>query len=135
MAHISNIVEISEKEGERIQYRVPQAKLLSGDPLQTLTQQFTSPCGKFSCGTWESTAGHWQVEYDEEEYCEILSGMSVVRDRAGQEKVFRAGDRFVIPSGFSGTWEVVESCRKVYVAYVPRADALPESISSDNSAE
>lgn len=132
MADISNIVEFSREEGEVIQYRVPGGKLLSGNPLQTLTHRFISPCGRFSCGTWESTAGHWEVEYDEEEYCEILSGMSVVRDRAGREKVFSAGDRFVIPNGFSGTWEVVGSCRKVYVSHAPRATAAPEPISSDD---
>ncbi|HLD67170.1 MAG TPA: cupin domain-containing protein, partial [Pseudomonas sp.] len=27
------------------------------------------------------------------------------------------GDRFVIPAGFSGTWEVLEPCRKVYVMF------------------
>ena len=135
MAGISNIVEFSKEEGELIQYRVPSGKLLAGNPLQTLTHRFISPCGRFSCGTWESTAGHWEVEYDEEEYCEILSGMSVVHDRAGQKKVFRTGDRFVIPSGFSGTWEVVESCRKIYVSHAPRADVSPESVSSDDNVE
>ncbi|CAE6798580.1 cupin domain-containing protein [Paraburkholderia haematera] len=135
MADISNIVEFSKEEGELIQYRVPRGKLLSGNPMQTLTHRFISPCGRFSCGTWESTAGHWEVEYDEEEYCEILSGTSVVRDRAGREKVFRAGDRFVIPCGFSGTWEVVESCRKIYVSHAPRADVSLESIASDDNAQ
>jgi uncharacterized protein len=57
------------------------------------------------------------VNYTEMEYCEILEGVSVIRDEAGNDKVLRAGDRFVIPSGFKGTWEVVEPCRKIYVAY------------------
>jgi uncharacterized protein len=57
------------------------------------------------------------VNYTEMEYCEILKGVSVLRDEAGQQKTLSAGDRFVIPSGFKGTWEVVEPCQKIYVAY------------------
>ena len=29
----------------------------------------------------------------------------------------RTGDRFVIPAGFSGTWEVIEPTRKVYAMF------------------
>ena len=43
--------------------------------------------------------------------------MSVIRDAEGNGKTVRAGDRFVIPAGFSGTWEVLETCRKVYVIF------------------
>ena len=43
--------------------------------------------------------------------------MSVIRDAEGNGKTVRAGDRFVIPAGFSGTWEVLEDCRKVYVIF------------------
>ncbi|WP_322015689.1 cupin domain-containing protein [Paraburkholderia sp. J12] len=122
MAGISDIVDIGTKqsehfEGEHFEYRVAPEKLIAGDPLQTLTQCYTSPCGQFSTGIWASTPGHWRVNYTEMEYCEILEGVSVIRDEAGAAKELRTGDRFVIPSGFKGTWEVVESCRKIYVAY------------------
>ncbi|WP_414028394.1 cupin domain-containing protein, partial [Escherichia coli] len=30
-------------------------------------------------------------------------------------------DRFVIPAGFQGTWEVLEACRKVYVIFEAKA--------------
>ena len=33
----------------------------------------------------------------------------------------RAGDRFVIPAGFRGTWEVLETCRKIYVTFEQKA--------------
>jgi uncharacterized protein len=125
MMDVSNIIRLNNEPGELVQYRVPQGKLLAGNPVQTLKHGFISPCGRFSCGIWESTAGHWEVEFDEDEYCEILSGTSVVRDRAGQVSVFRAGDRFVVPSGFAGTWEVVDTCRKVYVSYARVAEHEP----------
>ncbi|MCY1403997.1 hypothetical protein D9M71_191940 [compost metagenome] len=57
------------------------------------------------------------MNYTEHEYCEILQGVSVIRDQDGNARTVRTGDRFVIPAGFQGTWEVLESCRKVYVIF------------------
>jgi uncharacterized cupin superfamily protein len=31
--------------------------------------------------------------------------------------VIAAGDTFVIPAGFVGTWEVLEDCRKIYAIF------------------
>ncbi|MBN3832626.1 DUF861 domain-containing protein [Burkholderia sp. Ac-20344] len=53
----------------------------------------------------------------EAEYCEILEGTSVIADPEGNTNTVRTGDRFVIPPGFRGTWEVVERTRKIFVAY------------------
>jgi uncharacterized cupin superfamily protein len=46
-----------------------------------------------------------------------MSGLVVVRDEAGGERTFRAGDSFVMPAGFVGTWEVVETARKLYATF------------------
>lgn len=59
----------------------------------------------------------WRIDYTEHEYCEIISGTAVLRDEAGGEKTLRPGDRFIIPAGFKGTWEVVEPCRKYYAVF------------------
>jgi uncharacterized protein len=114
---ISAITDALAPNGEPVQYRVSPEKLIAGDPLQTLTPGFTSPCGRFSTGIWESTPGRWKVAYTEAEYCEILAGTSVITDEEGNAKTLRTGHRFVIPPGFRGTWEVVEHTRKIFVAY------------------
>jgi hypothetical protein len=59
------------------------------------------------------------VHYSEHEYCEILAGHSLLHDRSGQRRELRAGDRFVIPAGFEGSWEVLETTRKHYVIFEP----------------
>ncbi|MGU7784729.1 cupin domain-containing protein [Burkholderia sp. PU8-34] len=121
MTDITNLVDLIQDPAELIQSRVPRGLLLAGNPMQTLTRHYISPCGQFSCGIWECTPGRWTIEYDESEYCEMLSGVAIVRDRDGNERVLRAGDRFVIPPGFRGTWEVVEACRKIYASHAPQA--------------
>jgi len=65
---------------------------------------------------WSGQTRH-SIKRTEHEYCEILQGVSVLRDGEGNAKTLRVGDRFVIPAGLRGTWEVLEACRKIYVIY------------------
>ena len=96
-------------------------KILKGDPEQSVRNHYGSPCGQFQVGIWEGAVGQWTFNYTEHEYCEILQGVSVIRDQDGNAKTVRAGDRFVIPAGLKGTWEVLEPCRKVYVMFESKA--------------
>ncbi len=114
---IETIVDFSKPGTKPEQYRPAAEKILKGDPQQTLYNHYNSPCSQFSAGVWEGEVGQWRINYTEHEYCEIVHGVSVLRDEAGGTRVLRAGDRFVIPAGFKGTWEVLEPCRKIYVVF------------------
>ena len=98
-------------------YFLPAEKLLRGNPRQTVWLHYTDPSGKFMTGLWHSEPGLWKVFYTEEEYCQMLEGVSIIGDAAGIRTTVRAGDEFVIPAGFVGTWEVVEPTRKRFVIY------------------
>ncbi|WP_084307032.1 cupin domain-containing protein [Phytopseudomonas flavescens] len=115
--NIEQIVDLANGGGSAEDYRPAAEKILKGDPLQQLRNHYASPCGQFNAGSWEGAIGQWTVDYSEHEYCEILQGVAVLRDREGNARTVRAGDRFVIPAGFVGTWEVLEPCRKVYVVF------------------
>lgn len=114
---IQQIVDFAQSTPSAEHYRPASEKILKGDPEQQVKNHYASPCGQFNAGFWEGAVGQWTVSYSEHEYCEILQGVSVLRDAHGNAKTVRAGDRFVIPAGFSGTWEVLEPCRKVYVIF------------------
>lgn len=114
---IHTIVDFNQGNGSPESYRPAPEKILKGDPQQQVRNHYTSPCNQFNAGVWEGDIGQWTVNYSEHEYCEILQGVSVLRDGEGNAKTVRAGDRFVIPAGFVGTWEVLEHCRKVYVIF------------------
>ena len=99
------------------EYHLPAEKLLAGNPKQRLWVQYQDPSGRFCAGVWASETGKWKVRYTEEEYCRMLEGTSVITDDKGVRVTLRAGDEFVIPRGFTGTWEVVEPTRKRFVIY------------------
>lgn len=102
-------------------YFLAPEKLVAGNPRQTVWLDYTDASGQFFAGTWRSEPGKWHIRYTEEEYCELLEGHSVVTDSAGQTTVLRAGDRFVIPRGFVGTWEVVDATTKRFVIFEAKA--------------
>jgi uncharacterized cupin superfamily protein len=99
------------------EYFLPPEKLLQGNPRQTVWMHYTDPSAKFMVGIWHSEPGRWRILYTEEEFCRILEGVSVLTDHAGNPVTVRAGDEFVVPAGFSGTWEVLEPTRKRFVIY------------------
>jgi uncharacterized cupin superfamily protein len=108
------------------EYFLPAEKLLQGNPRQTAWVHYTDPSGRFTAGLWHSERGCWKIHYTEEEYCQVLEGLSVITDQAGTAVTVRAGEEFVIPAGFSGTWEVVEPTRKRFVIYEAGTPAAPE---------
>lgn len=98
-------------------YRPPAERIVAGDPVQTAAIAFTSADGRFSAGSWTAERGTWRVVFTESEFCHLLEGVIVVTDEAGGRTTFRAGDAFVSPAGFTGTWEIVEPARKLFASY------------------
>ena len=95
-------------------------RILSGSPRQTVQNHYADPSEQFFAGIWSSTPGKWRVRYTEHEFCHLTSGSVVVTSEEGERWEFWAGDSFVIPAGFAGTWEVIEDCSKLYATFESR---------------
>ena len=106
--------------GEPETYHLAAEKLIEGNPLQSLWLHYTDPTRQFCAGVWHSEVGKWRISYTEEEYCQILEGTSVITSASGEAVTVTAGESFVIPRGFVGTWEVLTPTRKNFVIYEPR---------------
>ncbi len=89
-------------------------RLIAGMPKFT-TWNIEERDGKLFSGVWRSTPGKWRIEYDEWEYCHILSGVSVISEDGGVSTRVSAGDSFLLRPGFKGSWEVVDTTTKEYV--------------------
>jgi uncharacterized protein len=100
---------------------VPAAdKVLAGSPEHRIWNYFTDSTQTFFAGRWSGTRGKWRVRYTENELCVMTAGRVVITSDLGESNTFVAGDAFVIPAGFAGTWEVLEDCSKVYAIFEPR---------------
>ena len=104
-----------ETEGVEAEAGAPAAdRLISGNPVFATWNVEEADGGLYS-GIWEATPGKWRIEYDEWEFCHILSGVSVIAEDGGEARTVKAGDSFVLRPGFKGSWEVIETTRKEYV--------------------
>ena len=90
-------------------------RVVAGDPRHVTELRFESPDGRLIAGTWTSTPGKWRAFADRDEFCTILSGHVRLIDAEGRAQTFRTGDAFLIPDGFRGFWEVLETTTKHFV--------------------
>jgi len=98
----------------------PVERLIAGAPELQVRNYFTDRTQQFFAGRWSATRGKWQVRYTENELCVMTAGRVIIESAAGERMSFGAGDAFLIPAGFTGTWEVVEDCSKIYAIFEPR---------------
>jgi uncharacterized cupin superfamily protein len=67
-------------------------------------------------GVWEAGKGKLILEnFPFTEYVLMIHGSVIVTEKDGASMVFKAGDTFVIPKGWSGVWDVQERMKKQIV--------------------
>lgn len=113
------IVDFGRAPAEITVSKPAEDRLIAGSPQHRVSNFFSDTTGRFFAGVWESTPGTWKVRYTENEFCHMTAGRVRITDSEGRRREFGPGDSFVIPAGFEGTWEVVESARKLYAVYEP----------------
>jgi uncharacterized protein len=113
------IVDFANASSELTISKPADDRLLEGSPEQRTRNFFSDATGRFFAGTWESSPGKWKIRYTENEFCHMTAGRVRITDANGRQREFKAGDTFVIPAGFAGTWEVLESARKLYAIFEP----------------
>jgi uncharacterized cupin superfamily protein len=92
-------------------------RLLAGNPRLEVRNYFADPSQQFFAGRWSATRGKWRVRYSEHELCVMTAGRVVLESADGTRSAFGPGDAFVVPAGFTGTWEVLEDCSKIYAIF------------------
>jgi uncharacterized cupin superfamily protein len=98
----------------------PADRLITGDPRQQITNYFSDPTQQFHSGVWSSTRGKWRIRYTESEFCCLTRGRVALENLEGRRWEFAAGEGFLVPGGFTGTWEVIEDCTKFYAIFEAR---------------
>jgi uncharacterized cupin superfamily protein len=89
-------------------------RVIAGKPVTRVSNYFTDSSQQFFAGRWSAGRGKWRVRYTENELCVMTAGRVVIESDSGERNTFVSGDAFVVPAGFSGTWEVLEACSKIY---------------------
>lgn len=114
-----NLIKLGSSLVEEVS-RPAAERLVHGDPVHRVANVYADPSQQFFVGRWSATQGKWRVRYTEHELCVMTGGRVLIANDAGEVHTFVAGDAFVIPAGFCGTWEVLEDCSKIYAIFEAR---------------
>jgi uncharacterized cupin superfamily protein len=96
----------------------PSAEPLTSDIMTRSYVPFSSLDGKVLCGTWECEPGASRWEFLERgEFIHVLSGSMTVASDGGEPVTLTAGTSAVFPLGWTGTWTVHETLRKVFTVF------------------
>jgi uncharacterized cupin superfamily protein len=124
LKHINDVIDFATNKVKAEISTVPQARIVAGvaghveTTINTKTlNHYTDPTEQFFAGIWQSSVGANSINYTEEELCTILEGRVRLTDLNGNAKEFGAGNTFVIPSGFKGTWETLAPVKKIAVMW------------------
>ncbi|NND03768.1 MAG: DUF861 domain-containing protein [Acidimicrobiia bacterium] len=86
----------------------------SGDPKVRFAEMYDQE-GR-EAGMWACTPGGWAIENrPDTEAVLILSGEATITDADGTATTVGPGDFFVLPRGWSGRWDILETVEKLYV--------------------
>ncbi len=73
--------------------------------------------GDQEVGIWECTPGPSRWLLETHEFIQVVAGRMTVTVDGGGPLELAAGDTAVFPKGWSGTWDIAETLRKVYVIF------------------
>lgn len=94
----------------------PRVGAVSGSPMTRTLCWHEAADGAPAVGVWECTPGVWDVEgAAASETIVITAGRGRLTDAGGRSVDVGPGDTVLLPRGWHGRWEVVETLRKIYV--------------------
>lgn len=89
---------------------------------------FVDATGCFTAGVWACNAGTLEIRnLAIDEACYLIEGMVVITDHLGYSATFRAGEAFVFPRGFSGTWHMPIPTKKYNAMHTPNGGLVGTS--------
>lgn len=81
---------------------------------------YVDPTQHFTAGVWACDAGTLEIRnLAVDEACYLIEGRVIITDERGNSEEFRAGEGFVLPRGFSGTWHMPVAIRKYNAMHNP----------------
>ena len=114
---VDSVVLVSKEAGDAFVPALDSYELRSEQWEECEYHCFRDPSGQVLVAFWEGEPGVVRLgQWPYDEVCILLEGKVAVVDDEGGRREFVAGQSFVVPRSFSGTWETVERSRKIFIA-------------------
>jgi uncharacterized cupin superfamily protein len=92
----------------------PRSGADSGTPM--MSGRVLHDAGGIEVGIWRCTPGGWSItDRQDTESVLILAGRARITDASGDSSEITAGSALVLPKGWSGRWDILDTVVKHYV--------------------
>jgi uncharacterized cupin superfamily protein len=91
----------------------PPQMVLSGEPVSRHSKLLTNRDRMTTLILWDCTPGSFRWRYPKDETVFVISGEAFMSIEGGKERRFAAGDVGFFPAGYTCTWRITETFRKV----------------------
>jgi uncharacterized cupin superfamily protein len=116
---LTGLVHESDLLNLQLPSKGPRTDATSGSPEQFSLTLFDD--GRVRLGVWECTPGSFPAAKDGVgEHGHIIAGDATLHGTDGTSVELRPGVTFVTPDGWSGSWEIRETVRKVFMVWPTR---------------
>jgi uncharacterized cupin superfamily protein len=88
----------------------------TGEEMQTTGVTLWEKDGS-ETGVWECTPGPSRWTLDTNEFVHVLAGKMTITEDGGRPVDVGPGDTLLFPKGWTGTWDIHETIRKLYVIF------------------
>lgn len=104
-------------------------RLITGNPQRTTWNHYTNASGEVYAGVWRCEPGAWRISMGEreDEFFFVTQGRCRLQSDDGVVVECISGQSLVIPAGFSGIFEVLETLEKHYMIVDRRAPEAADS--------
>lgn len=100
---------------ENLDENGPRSDAIHGSPLTAGRKLFN--VGPTEVGVWICTPGSFPVSNRQETECfHVLEGVFFLTNADGSAQRCGPGDTVILPKGWSGYWDVIETVKKVWVS-------------------
>ncbi len=89
----------------------------TGPEMQTSGVSIWEDGNGADSGIWECTPGPSRWTLETNEFIYVVSGRMTCTPEGGEPLELEAGNSAVFPKGWTGTWDIHETLRKLYVIY------------------
>ena len=91
----------------------PKRMLVTGIESHRFDSLFT---GQLVVSIYEADDGLLKIiDYPFDEFVHVLNGRAILTAEGAEPQTFETGDSFVVPKGFTGTWEMQDDFREMIV--------------------
>ena len=91
----------------------PKRMLVSGIESHRFDNLFT---GQLVVSIYEADDGMVKIiDYPFDEFVHVLNGRAILTAEGAAPQTFETGDSFVVPKGFTGTWEMQDDFREMII--------------------